>query len=136
MNGCRLTDKVTALEVEAVQLVARLLRIHDVFIDNESSALCVACNALADLAAGDISTSKPTAYHGCHVPNGPVLAEELKELLRCHVVARGNCQHRCVQIRGWGGGLITNLRFLTNKALDMMKFESAVLLKSKRGTTR
>lgn len=29
------------------------------------------------------------------------------------------------------GGLITNLRFLTNKALDMMKFESAKLLKSK-----
>lgn len=58
---CRLTDKVTALEVEAVQLVARLLRIHDVFIDNESSALCVGCNALADLAAGDISILKPTA---------------------------------------------------------------------------
>lgn len=51
----RLTDKVTALEVEAVQLVARLLRIHDVFIDDEGSALCVAGNALADLAAGDVS---------------------------------------------------------------------------------
>lgn len=52
---CRLTDKVTALEVEAVQLVARLLRIHDVFIDDEGSSLCVGRNALADLAAGDVS---------------------------------------------------------------------------------
>ena len=81
------TDKVAALEVEAVQLVARLLRIHDVFIDNESSALCVACNALADLAAEDISTSRPTAYHRCHVPNRPVLSEELEELLWSYVVA-------------------------------------------------
>lgn len=101
----RLTDKVTALEVEAVQLVARLLRIHDVFIDNESSALCVGCNALADLAARDISISRPISDRRCHVPNGPVLAEELEELLRCHVVATWACQHRGVQIRGRGGGI-------------------------------
>lgn len=102
---CRLTDKVTALEVEAVQLVARLLRIHDVFIDNESSALCVACNALADLTAWEISITRAISNWRCHVPNGPVLAEELEELLRCHVVAKGTCQHRCIQIRRRGGGL-------------------------------
>lgn len=54
-DGSRLTDKVTTLEIEAVQLVARLLRIHDVFIDNEGSSLCVARDALADLATGDVS---------------------------------------------------------------------------------
>jgi hypothetical protein len=47
--ACRHTNKVTALEVEAVQLVASLLCIHDVFIDDEGSSLGVAGNALADL---------------------------------------------------------------------------------------
>lgn len=47
-----LTDKVTALEVEAVQLVARLFCIHYVVIDNKGSALCVGSDALADLTVG------------------------------------------------------------------------------------
>lgn len=49
------TDKVTTLEVEAVQLVAGLLRIHDVVIDNKGSSLGVGSDALADLAVLDVS---------------------------------------------------------------------------------
>ena len=45
-----LTDEVSVLEVEAVQLVASRLGVHHVFIDNECSALGVVGNALADLA--------------------------------------------------------------------------------------
>jgi len=47
--GGRRTDEITVLEVEAVQLVARLLGIHYVFIDNECRSLGVICNSLADL---------------------------------------------------------------------------------------
>lgn len=49
------TDQVSALEVVAVQLVAGLLRVHDIFIDDESSALRVGRNALSNLAAGCVS---------------------------------------------------------------------------------
>lgn len=49
------TDKVSALEVEAVQLVAGLLCVHDVVIDNEGSSLCVGGNALADLTVYSIN---------------------------------------------------------------------------------
>jgi hypothetical protein len=51
----RHTDKVTVLEVEAIQLVAGLLRIHHVFIDYESGALRIIRDALADLAAKRVS---------------------------------------------------------------------------------
>ena len=44
------TDKVTILEVEAVQLVASLLRVHDILVDDKGSALGVVGDALADLA--------------------------------------------------------------------------------------
>ena len=44
------TDEVSVLKVEAVQLVAGRLRIHDILVDNEGGALCVVGNALADLA--------------------------------------------------------------------------------------
>lgn len=48
----RRTDEVTILEVEAVELVARRLGVHYVFIDNESGAFGVVGDALADLAGG------------------------------------------------------------------------------------
>ena len=57
------TDKVAVLEVEAVELVAGLLRIHYVFIDNESSALGIGRNALADLAVGAISIGDRERLH-------------------------------------------------------------------------
>lgn len=63
------TNEITVLKVVAVQFVAGLLRIHNIFVDNEGGALGVARNALADLA------------------NGPVLAEEIEQLLRSDVVA-------------------------------------------------
>lgn len=45
------TDKITILEVEAVELVAGLLRIHYVLIDHEGRSLGTSGNALANLAA-------------------------------------------------------------------------------------
>jgi hypothetical protein len=44
------TDEVAVLEIEAVELIASLLSIHYVLIDNEGSALGIASNTLADLA--------------------------------------------------------------------------------------
>ena len=44
------TDKITILEVEAVELVAGLLRIHHVLIDHEGRAFGTTGNALANLA--------------------------------------------------------------------------------------
>ena len=52
------TDKISILEVESVQLIARLLRIHHVLIDNECSALRIVRNALADLTAGKFRISR------------------------------------------------------------------------------
>jgi hypothetical protein len=49
------TDKIAVLEVEAVQLVARLLRIHHVLIDNEGRALGVVGDPLTDLTVGFVS---------------------------------------------------------------------------------
>ncbi len=49
MRGDRRTDEVAILEVKAVQLVTRLLSIHHVLIDNESGALSVIRDSLADL---------------------------------------------------------------------------------------
>lgn len=46
------TNEVTILKVEAVQLVARRLRIHGVFIDDKSCSLGVAGDALANLPDG------------------------------------------------------------------------------------
>lgn len=51
------TDKVTVLEVEAVQLVARLFCIHHVFIDDEGGPLGIACNALSNLSAWGVNSS-------------------------------------------------------------------------------
>ena len=44
------TNEIAILKVEAVELVASLLRVHHIFIDYERSALGVAGNALTDLA--------------------------------------------------------------------------------------
>ena len=45
------TDKVSILKVESIQFITRLLRIHDIFVDNKGSAFRVLGNALANLAA-------------------------------------------------------------------------------------
>lgn len=51
------TNEITVLKVETVQFVTGLLRIHDIFVDDEGGALGVVGNALADLAADGISTA-------------------------------------------------------------------------------
>lgn len=45
------TNKITILEVKAVQLVARLFRIHDVLVHHESGAFGIAGYALPYLTA-------------------------------------------------------------------------------------
>lgn len=45
----QLTDKVSVLKVEAVQLIACLLGIHDVLVHNEGSALSIVGDTLANL---------------------------------------------------------------------------------------
>ena len=44
------TDQVSVLKIEAVELIACLFGVVDVFVDNKCSALGVIGNALADLA--------------------------------------------------------------------------------------
>jgi hypothetical protein len=46
----KLTNKISVLEVEAIQLVASRLGIHYVFIDDECCAFGIVGNALTDLA--------------------------------------------------------------------------------------
>lgn len=44
-----LTNKVTVLEIETVQLVARCLRVHNIFVDYKRGSLGVVCYSLANL---------------------------------------------------------------------------------------
>ena len=43
-------DQVSALEVESVEFVAGLLRVHYILVDDEGSALGVSCDASANLS--------------------------------------------------------------------------------------
>lgn len=45
-------DEVSVLEVEAVELVAGLFGVYNIFVDHECGAFCVVGNALADLTNG------------------------------------------------------------------------------------
>jgi hypothetical protein len=45
----KLTNEVSVLEVEAIQLVAGLFGIHDVLVHDEGRSLGIVGNALADL---------------------------------------------------------------------------------------
>lgn len=54
------TDKITILEVEAVELVAGLLRIHYVLIDHEGRSLGAAGDTLTNLAAENIVSNRLT----------------------------------------------------------------------------
>jgi hypothetical protein len=45
-----LTNEIPILEVEAIQLIACLLRIHDIFINDEAGALGVVRRALPYLS--------------------------------------------------------------------------------------
>lgn len=73
------------MEVEAVQLIAGLLGIHYVLIDNECRSLCVVGDTLADLAAESQYSSRGVGSRG--LPNGAEFAKEVKEFFGCDVVA-------------------------------------------------
>ena len=88
------TDKVAVLKVVAVQLVARLLRIHHVFIDDEGGALGVARDALSNLTVYRSQRKPPGTKAGeVDVPDGPVLPKEVEQLLWSDVVAGPGSAH-------------------------------------------
>ena len=60
-------DQVSVLEVEAVQFIAGSLGIHDIFVDDESGALGVSSDALANLAVdGMLARGLFTNKHSRH----------------------------------------------------------------------
>jgi hypothetical protein len=75
-GACRPTDKISILEVEAVQLVARLLCIHHVFIDNECRALGIVGDSLADLTR--LSQQAASSGVVLNIPDWAKLAEEVE----------------------------------------------------------
>jgi hypothetical protein len=95
------------LEVEAVQLVASLLRVGYVFIDNEGGALGVVGDTLSNLAARDRQYKIRQAHldsarqHYCHreglssefqdlcIPNWAKFSEEVEQLFWSDVVTTG-----------------------------------------------
>ena len=116
--GGRRTDEITVLEVEAVQLVARLLGIHYVFIDNECRSFGIIRNSLTDLTRWSVCCM---VLGVMNIPNWTKLSEEVEELLWCDVVAVTHqhlpssispCQYSIVALC-----ISTYLRFLTNNAL-------------------
>lgn len=94
-----LTDEVSVLEVEAVQLVASRLCVHYIFIDDEGCALGVVGDSLADLAVlelvnwSDGSGQDAPAHKEDDVPHGAELAKEVKEFLWGDVEAAEGSAH-------------------------------------------
>lgn len=86
----RCTNEIAILEVESVQLVAGLLGVHNIFIDNKGGALGSVGNSLADLAAQAVSVCCDTAaMDKCWARGAPDWAEfteEFEELFRSDVV--------------------------------------------------
>lgn len=82
------TNKVSILEVEAIELIASLLSIHYVLIDNECGPFGVVGDTLADLAGFTVSIKiSVLAWKGHGIPYWAELAKEVKKLFRCYVVA-------------------------------------------------
>jgi len=75
-------DEVSVLEVETIELVACLLGVYDIFVDNEGGALCVVGDTLADLT------------------DGTEFAKELKEFVGADVVVEVLDEKRAVHFRG------------------------------------
>lgn len=116
------TDKVAVLEIIPVQLVARLFCIHHVLIDDESGALGVGRDALSNLSAGGSATiGGERVQRSKHVPDGPVLSEQVEQLLWSYVVA-GQSSVICWSLRAMSvvGEGQAHLRFFTNKALSIV----------------
>ncbi len=51
------TDKIPILEIEAIQLIARLLCVHDILVDHESRAFCVVRYTLSYLPVPKIKST-------------------------------------------------------------------------------
>jgi hypothetical protein len=101
-----LTDEVSVLEVEAVQLVASRLCVHYIFIDDEGCALGVVGDSLADLAMlesvtwSDCRDQDAPAHEGDDVPHWPELAKEIEEFLWSDVEAWEELAHGRLHVLG------------------------------------
>lgn len=63
---CKLTNKVSVLEVEPVQLIAGLFGIGNVLVNDECCSLGCVCNPLSNLAAKtDVSNVIPNSRRRC-----------------------------------------------------------------------
>lgn len=128
------TDEVAVLEVEAVELVAGLLGVHHVLIDDECSALGVVRNALADLATSQMSASVKlwSAGDSCDVGRERLHTEQGRT---CRTGRRALPGIRCSWERsqhGDGVGSIwrqgeTYLRFFTKRALCRYRVSRQVM---------
>lgn len=75
------TNEISVLEVEAVQLIASLLCIHDILVDDERRALRVIRDSLTDLAAEwSVSSLVRPEVDGwfLDIPDRPKLAKEVE----------------------------------------------------------
>jgi hypothetical protein len=74
--GERRADEITILEIEPVQLITGLLRVHDIFEDYERGSFCCIGDALPNLSWGGVSTDRLKKYRNGHethrmAPNFP-----------------------------------------------------------------
>lgn len=86
------TNQVSVLEVEAIELIACLLGVVHVLVDNKRCTLRVVRDTLANLPArkkrGNVSKRMvDTSPIWVFLPDRTELAEEVKQLLCGHVVA-------------------------------------------------
>jgi len=86
----RLTNEIAILEVETIQLIARLLGIHHVLVDDIGGSFGLIGNALADLAVHMVSIwilrSCGARVEGV-LPDGTEFAKQIEQLLWSDVVA-------------------------------------------------
>lgn len=98
-----LTNKISVLEVEAVQLIASLFCVGDIFVNHKGRSSRVVCEALANLTIPSVSMLLEVKVTAIDLPNGPEFAEKIEELFRCDVVAvRMTCQVLIVQVAQYG----------------------------------
>lgn len=89
------TNQVSVLEVEAIELIACLLGVVHVLVDNKRCTLRVVRDALANLPARKRREECQQTNDRHHspiwvfLPNRTELAEKVKQLLCGHVVASG-----------------------------------------------
>lgn len=75
------TDEIPVLEVEAIQLVASLLGIHHILVNDKRRTLRIVCDALADLTIKVVRyrVVRPRVEGGCSTYRiGPNLPKRSK----------------------------------------------------------